>query len=67
MNDLVSTSLLGWITDSNLKAIFNSIIVLILISLVALGVDYLIRKTLIHFLNLRFKHSNSRFARLISG
>jgi len=66
MNDLVSTSLLGWITDANLKAIFGAIIVLILISFVALGVDYLIRKTIIYFLNLKLKHSNSRFARLIS-
>lgn len=66
MNDLVSTSLLGWVTDASLKTIFSSIIILILIGLVALGVDYLIRKTIISFFNTKLKYSNSRFGQLIS-
>lgn len=66
MNDLVSTSLLGWINDANLKAIFGAIIILLMISLVALGVDYLVRKTVINFLNMKLKYSRSRFGKLIS-
>lgn len=59
MPDLISYSLLGWVTDKNLKIIFSSLIIIGLITAVAIGVDFLIRKTLLSYVNSRL--SNSRF------
>ncbi len=65
MPDLVSNSFLSWVTNSNLKTIFSSIIIITLIGAVAVGVDYLIRKTLIKALNHKLQTSKWTLAQLI--
>ncbi|AUR51722.1 mechanosensitive ion channel family protein [Aquella oligotrophica] len=64
MTDLVSYSLIGWITDRNLKIIFGSLIIIILITAVAIGVDFLIRKTLLSYVNHSLAKSRYLFLRL---
>lgn len=65
MPDMVSNSFLAWVTDANLKIIFSSIIILLLIAAVAIGVDYLIRKTIIYALNRKLHFSRLKLLRLI--
>lgn len=65
MPDLVSNSFLSWVTNNNLKTIFSSLILLLLITAVAIGVDYLIRKTLIRTLDYKLKTSKWILAQLI--
>ena len=66
MNDLVSVSLFGWVTDANLKVIFSSAIIWLLIAVVAFGVDFLIRKSLLIMLNDRLMRSRSKFLHLLA-
>ena len=66
MPDLVSYSFLGWVTDTNLKIIFSSIIILLLVTVVAIGVDYLIRKTIVTNINNSFKRSRLLLLQLIN-
>jgi miniconductance mechanosensitive channel len=65
MPDMVSNSFLGWVTDANLKVIFSSIIIFSLITAVAVGVDYLIRKTIIYALNRKLHFSKLKLLQLI--
>lgn len=65
MPDMVSNSFLGWVTDANLKIIFSSIIIFFLITAVAVGVDYLIRKTIIYALNRKLHFSKLKLLQLI--
>jgi miniconductance mechanosensitive channel len=65
MQDMISASFLSWITDTNLKLIFSEVIILILIALVAKGVDYLIRNLFLTLLNNWLSNSRFRFVKLI--
>lgn len=66
MNELVNVSMLGWVTDSNLKAIFSTLLWWLLISIVAFGADYLLRNMMLGWLDSRLSYAKSRFWQLIS-
>lgn len=65
MEEMISASLLSWVTDANLKAIFSSTIIIILIGIVASGIDFLISNLLITQLNSYFAKSRSYLLQLV--
>jgi miniconductance mechanosensitive channel len=66
MDEIINITLLSGITDANLKVVFSSIIILILIGVVASGVDFLLNGLLIPQINKRLSGSKYYLPRLIA-
>lgn len=66
MEEMISISLLSWVTDSNLKIIFSSIILIVMITIVASGIDFLLNSLLITQINKYLANSKSFLLQLVS-
>ncbi|MCC2624675.1 MAG: hypothetical protein K0R14_548 [Burkholderiales bacterium] len=66
MDEIINITLLSGITDANVKVIFSSIIIIILIGIVASGVDFLLNGLLLPQINKYLTGSKYYLPRLIA-